>query len=65
MFQLIQDLLVIVFGLVLILILLVALRSVHRQSQRLKQLETKLSLNNPEQLNREEEENDGEKSILR
>lgn len=65
MMQFIQDLLVIVFGFALVLALLFALRSVHRQQKRLKELEAELSAKNQSsQLTQETEEQNGEKSIL-
>ena len=41
--QLIQDSMVIVFGLVLIIVLLVVLRYVHKQASKMKQLESELN----------------------
>ncbi len=42
--QYLQDLMIIVFGLVGIVILLVVLRHVHKQSQKVQELKTQLNL---------------------
>lgn len=44
MFQFVQDMMIIVFGLVLILLLLFALKYVHVQAQKVKALEKQLNI---------------------
>ena len=45
MLQLVQDGMFIIFGLVLILVLLVVLIKVHKQAQKVKELENQIKVN--------------------
>ena len=45
MLQLVQDAMFVIFGLVLIIVLLFVLVKVHRQAQKVKELEQQIKLN--------------------
>ena len=45
MLQFVQDMMFVIFGLVLILVLLVVLIKVHKQAQKVKELENQIKVN--------------------
>jgi len=45
MLQFVQDMMFVIFGLVLILVLLIVLIKVHKQAQKVKELENQIKVN--------------------